>query len=139
LQGLTCFQALLVAGAPLGRYAWGGQHEVLPRTLRRASAASIAIYVVIALIILARGTVIGHVFGEPVTRIGIWVLTGYFALGAAPQPGLEEQQGADRDDACRPRAHALLPAARPLTQLASRSHIGGMAGVNSRFSRHFWR
>ncbi len=81
MQGLTCFQALLVAGAPLGRYAWGGQHDVLPRTLRIASAVSIAIYVVIAIVILARGTVIGHVFGEPVTRIGIWVLTGYFALG----------------------------------------------------------
>ena len=30
LAALAVFQGLLVAGLPLGRFAWGGQHEVLP-------------------------------------------------------------------------------------------------------------
>jgi hypothetical protein len=47
LAALTVMQVLLIAGAPIGEYAWGGQHRVLPsrrrlaavvRGLRRASA-----------------------------------------------------------------------------------------------------
>lgn len=38
---LVGFQLALAAGAPLGRLAWGGQHEgILPPQLRAASAAS---------------------------------------------------------------------------------------------------
>jgi hypothetical protein len=43
LAGLTVFQAALIAGAPLGRFAWGGQHDVLPAKLRIGSAVSIAL------------------------------------------------------------------------------------------------
>ncbi|MGP1357162.1 hypothetical protein [Roseicyclus sp.] len=36
---LALFQAMLAAGLPLGRMAWGGAHRVLPGRLRAASLA----------------------------------------------------------------------------------------------------
>lgn len=45
---LAVFQAGLVAGLPLGRFAWGGQHIVLPSRLRIGSAVSIVLYAVFA-------------------------------------------------------------------------------------------
>ncbi|TKJ34590.1 hypothetical protein [Blastococcus sp. CCUG 61487] len=79
---LAVFQALLVAGAPLGRFAWGGGHVVLPVILRIGSAASIGLYAFVALLVLqAAGAV--DVFPAGVVDIGIWVLTAYFAIGVA--------------------------------------------------------
>ena len=40
---LAVFQLALVLGAPLGRFAWGGTHRVLPARLRIGSAVSIVI------------------------------------------------------------------------------------------------
>ena len=42
LAALAVFQLALAAGAPLGRFAWGGSHEVLPPRLRVGSLVSIA-------------------------------------------------------------------------------------------------
>ena len=80
LAALTVFQLLLVAGRPLGRFAWGGRHEVLPRGLRIGSAVSVVSYAVIALVILQPAGRIA-VLPEAVADVGIWVLTGYFAVG----------------------------------------------------------
>ena len=80
LGGLAVFQLLLVAGRPLGRFAWGGQHEVLPRGLRIGSAVSVVLYAGMALVILQAADLIS-VLPESVADVGIWVLTGYFALG----------------------------------------------------------
>src|SRR5687767_5409857 len=80
LAALAVFQALLIAGRPLGRYAWGGQHEVLPRNLRIGSAISIALYAVFAIIILESAGV-ADMLPDVVAEVGIWVLTAYFALG----------------------------------------------------------
>jgi hypothetical protein len=80
LAALAVFQVLLVAGRPLGLFAWGGQHEVLPRGLRIGSASSVVLYVVIAAVILQAAGLIS-VVPDDVTGVGIWVLTGYFALG----------------------------------------------------------
>jgi hypothetical protein len=75
LAGLVVFQCLLVAGRPLGRFAWGGQHEVLPRTLRASSAVSMVIYVLIAWFVWRAAT-------EPEdAEPWIWLLTGFFGLG----------------------------------------------------------
>lgn len=52
LGGLAVLQGLLIAGAPLGRLAWGGQNVVLPATLRIGSAVSIALYAVFAVLML---------------------------------------------------------------------------------------
>ena len=48
LLALAIFQLALALGAPLGRFAWGGQHRVLPVRLRIGSAIAIVIYAVIA-------------------------------------------------------------------------------------------
>lgn len=80
LLALAVFQALLIAGRPLGRYAWGGQHEVLPRKLRIGSAISILLYAVFAIIILESAG-IANMLADVVADVGIWVLTAYFALG----------------------------------------------------------
>ena len=77
---LALFQLALILGAPLGRYAWGGQHRVLPVRLRVGSAVSILIYALIALIAWDRVGAI-ELFGEPFAEIAMWVIFGYFVLG----------------------------------------------------------
>jgi hypothetical protein len=79
---LAVLQLLLIAGAPLGRFAWGGQHVVLPSGLRVGSAVSIALYGVFALLMLqAAGA--GTVLPRGLVDVALWVLTGYFVLGVA--------------------------------------------------------
>ena len=81
LAVLAVFQAALIAGAPLGRFAWGGRHDVLPAKLRIGSATSIALYVLIAYVALAKAGVVPPLVSEGFTDVACWVLTGYFALG----------------------------------------------------------
>jgi hypothetical protein len=80
LAALAVFQAALVAGAPLGHFAWGGQNRVLPRNLRIGSVVSIVLYAAFAVIILQRAGVVA-VLPAPVADIGIWVIAGYSVLG----------------------------------------------------------
>lgn len=77
---LGAFQLALAAGAPLGRFAWGGQHRVLPTQLRIGSVVSILIYAVIVLLTWSRVGVI-DLFPRVVSEVGMWVVFGYFALG----------------------------------------------------------
>lgn len=77
LVGLSVFQILLAMGKPYGRYAWGGAHVVLPRRLRIASALSVVLYAIFALIVLdAAGYV--TIFAS---KIPILVLASYSTLG----------------------------------------------------------
>jgi hypothetical protein len=80
LAALAVFQAALIAGAPLGHFAWGGQHRVLPRNLRIGSIVSIVLYAFFAAIILQRAGVIAFL-PAPVADVGIWVVAAYLALG----------------------------------------------------------
>jgi hypothetical protein len=81
LAALAVFQAALIAGAPIGRFAWGGQHDVLPPRLRVGSAVSIVLYAAFALVILERAGLV-TVFGSTgFVQVACWVLFGYFALG----------------------------------------------------------
>ena len=80
LGALAVLQALLVAGRPLGRFAWGGQHDVLPTGLRVGSAVSIALYAGFAVLVLGAAGALDLLPGGFVD-VAIWVLTGYFALG----------------------------------------------------------
>jgi hypothetical protein len=76
LAALAVFQVALAAGAPIGQFAWGGQHRVLPSRLRIGSAVSTALYALFALIIwiaASRSSAVG--------AVGIWVLTAFFGLG----------------------------------------------------------
>src|SRR5690606_3309414 len=79
LAALAVFQVALIAGAPLGHFAWGGQHRVLPAKLRVGSVVSIVLYGIFALIILAK---VGAVpLDETVADVAMWVLCAYFVLG----------------------------------------------------------
>jgi hypothetical protein len=77
---LAVFQVALALGAPLGRFAWGGQHRVLPVGLRVGSAVSVLIYALIATIAWDRVRAI-DVFPDEVTTVAAWVVFAYFVLG----------------------------------------------------------
>lgn len=81
LVGLGIFQIALVLGAPIGKFAWGGQHNVLPIKLRVGSAISISLYTIFATFILGKAGVVSTPFSDIVLSTGVWVLTGYFFLG----------------------------------------------------------
>ena len=80
LVALAVFQLALVFGAPLGRFAWGGQHRVLPARLRIGSGVSILIYALIDVIAWDRVGAI-DVFPAQFSEIAMWVIFGYFVLG----------------------------------------------------------
>ena len=80
LAVLAVFQLALALGAPIGRFAWGGQHRVLPARLRIGSLVAIVIYAVIAVIALDRAGAI-DVVSDVVSTVGMWVVFGYFVLG----------------------------------------------------------
>lgn len=72
LAGLVVFQLLLAARAPIGHYAWGGAHRVLPRGLRIASALATLVYAIAGLVILEAAGITDLVasdFPLTVTRI----------------------------------------------------------------------
>ncbi|MCZ2814415.1 hypothetical protein O2W15_23535 [Modestobacter sp. VKM Ac-2979] len=77
---LAAFQVSLIAGAPLGRFAWGGQHVVLPAALRIGSAVSLVLYALFAALILQVAGAL-DVLPRGVADVAIWVLTAYFAVG----------------------------------------------------------
>lgn len=85
LGAIAVFQLALAFGAPWGSAAWGGQHPgVLPPSLRIASGvAGIVVYpLLIDGIVAAAGVRDRPVVWEP-GATGMWVLTGFFTLGAA--------------------------------------------------------
>jgi hypothetical protein len=77
---LTLFQLALILGAPLGAFAWGGQHRVLPARLRIGSAVSILVYGLIVVIAWDRVGAI-NIFGGLFSEVAMWVIFGYFVLG----------------------------------------------------------
>ena len=76
---IAAFQIALALGAPLGRFAWGGQHRVLPARLRTGSLVSIVVYAFIALLAWDRVRAI-DLFPAGVSEVGIWVVFAYFVL-----------------------------------------------------------
>jgi len=81
LAALAVFQVALAAGAPLGRFAWGGRHDVLPRNLRIGSVVAVLIYAVFALFLLSKAGLVS-IIGEPLLTIGMWVLVIYLGLAS---------------------------------------------------------
>lgn len=73
---ISVVQLAAAAGRPVGRFVWGGQHQVLPRGLRIGSAVSVLLYAVMAVALVARAT--GR---EGALGVVAWVLFGYFTLG----------------------------------------------------------
>jgi hypothetical protein len=83
LAALAVFQVSLIAGAPLGEYAWGGRQKVLPPRLRVGSAVSVALYAVFALVALATARAVDLFPGTPVIEVAMWVIAVYLLLGVA--------------------------------------------------------
>ena len=81
LLALSIFQILLIAGLPIGRFAWGGAHDVLPSRLRIASVFSIILYAIFATFILSKASVVGLIDNERAISIAMWIFTAYFFLG----------------------------------------------------------
>lgn len=83
LAALVAFQAALIAGAPLGHLAWGGQDRVLPPAKRRGSVVAVLLYAAFALVALERVGVIDVApsSAQVAVTIVMWVITGYLALG----------------------------------------------------------
>jgi len=77
---LALFQLALILGAPIGQFAWGGQHRVLPLGLRIGSGVGIAIYGFIALLALDRAGVL-DTFPDRFSEVGMWIACAYFVLG----------------------------------------------------------
>ncbi|MDF5754565.1 hypothetical protein [Spongiactinospora sp. TRM90649] len=100
-------QAALAAGAPLGHFAWGGRHRVLPTAQRIGSVITIPIYAVIALIALDRAGLI-DVVADSISTAGTWVIFGYFVLGTA-------MNAISRS---KPERYAMTPTALALAVLA---------------------
>ncbi len=83
LAALAVFQVALIAGAPLGHFAWGGQDRVLPKAKRIGSVISIVLYTAFALLALERVGLTDLLPGaaDLVVRIAMWVVFAYLALG----------------------------------------------------------
>ncbi|WP_241984828.1 hypothetical protein [Cryobacterium adonitolivorans] len=81
MAGLIVFQAALIAGAPLGHFAWGGQDRVLPIRKRLGSATSIGLYLIFAVLVLHRAGLADVIPWPGFVAITTWVLAGYFLLG----------------------------------------------------------
>jgi hypothetical protein len=114
LFALAAFQAQLAAGRPLGRFAWGGAHAVLPPALRIASTLSIVLYGVIALVLLDTADVVDPLPGGW-TGDAVWVLAGYFLVGVAMNAGSRS----------RDERRVMTPVALVLCLLCVAVAIGG--------------
>jgi hypothetical protein len=77
---LALFQIALAAGAPWGRFAWGGAQAKLPVALRIGSVVSLLIYSACAAIVVDRAKLV-DVVGDDVSGVGAWVVAGFFSLG----------------------------------------------------------
>ena len=78
---VALFQLALVTGAPLGKFAWGGGHTVLPAKLRIGSITSIILYGIFAVIILNKAGVIHVISSQSLANAAMWVLTAYMSVG----------------------------------------------------------
>ncbi|TFC81485.1 hypothetical protein E3T24_15115 [Cryobacterium sp. TmT2-59] len=84
LTALATFQLLLAAGLPFGRFAWGGQHPVLPPRLRVGSVLAVVTYAIFAFIALERVDITNVVTDPLVAVITMWVIAGYLMLSVLP-------------------------------------------------------
>jgi hypothetical protein len=76
------FQIALAFGAPWGRGAWGGAHDVLPMRQRIASLVAAVVLVLGALIVLGRTGYWESSLPFGVFRWGTWALVGAMVLSA---------------------------------------------------------
>ena len=78
---LGALQTALAAGAPFGRFVWGGNYRVLPASLRTASIVTIFVYALFVFIALEKAGATA-LLPAMVADVGIWVLAAYFLVGS---------------------------------------------------------
>jgi hypothetical protein len=78
---VSAFQALLAAGVPLGRAAFGGASAELPGTLRAASGVATAFWLLAAAVVLRQGGYRVRWLPERIAEVGTWALVGLLAVG----------------------------------------------------------
>lgn len=81
LAALIIFQIALIAGAPIGKFAWGGQHTVLPLKLKIGSIIAVVLYLFFAAVLLTKAGVVQLIGSQAVVNIAMWVIFAYLALG----------------------------------------------------------
>jgi hypothetical protein len=81
IAGLVVFQLALAAGLPWGRAAYGGQSDLLPDSLRVASAVAAVLWSVVALIVLRRAGVISFsVLPQGWLVAAVWVVVALLVM-----------------------------------------------------------
>jgi hypothetical protein len=79
---IAAFQTALACGAPFGAATQGGSNPgQLPRDLRLLSGVIAVVWLVAALVVLARAGRPVVPLGQPVQRVGAWVLVGVLSIG----------------------------------------------------------
>lgn len=76
---LAIFQIALAAGAPLGKFAWGGQHAILPLNLRFGAISAVLRYAFVAFIALDRSGTIA-VLPEEFSFWAMWIVVAHLGL-----------------------------------------------------------
>ena len=80
---VALFQLAVVLGAPVGEYAYGGQHQgVLPTRFRATSVVSMLIMVAVAGHYIAQLGVFSPLLDEAGNAIANWGFVAFFALSA---------------------------------------------------------
>jgi len=80
---VALFQLAIVLGAPVGEYAYGGQHEgKLPVRFRVTSAISMLVMLALAGHYLAQIGLFTPLLDADGNAIANWVFVGFFALSA---------------------------------------------------------
>lgn len=83
LGALSIFQLALLVGAPLGRFAWGGAHRVLPVKLRAGSGFALLLYALFAALITSASGLWVVIDQPTIVAVGLWVTAAYMTLGVA--------------------------------------------------------
>jgi hypothetical protein len=83
LAGLSVMQVLLIFGVPIGHYAWGGKHRILPPRQRIAAGAAIVLYAVFAAVLLSRAEIVAG-GSSPLIVVSAWVLFAYAVFSVLP-------------------------------------------------------
>ena len=80
---VALFQLAIVLGAPVGEYAYGGQHQgVLPTRFRATSVVSMLIMLALAGHYMAQLGVFSPLLDEAGNAIANWGFVAFFALSA---------------------------------------------------------
>lgn len=78
---LAIFQIALTAGAPLAKFAWGGEHTKLPLNLRFGAISAVLRYAFIAFVALDRSGTIA-VLPDEFTFWVMWLIVAHLGLSA---------------------------------------------------------